>query len=222
MSGLDRPTNKPSASLPRCTLDHIVIAAPDLASGARYVEQRLGVAPQVGGEHARMGTHNLLVRLGATLYLEVIAIRRDAPVPQRPRWFDLDRRPWDAAPQLWTWVARCEDINAALTASTEPLGPHYAMSRGHLNWLITIPEDGARPLDGVGPALIEWKVEPHPAMRLADHQLQLEKLELLHPDPARVCRLLGSLGLASALEVRHAETPALRALIATPRGVREI
>lgn len=222
MSGLDRATNNPSASLPGCTLDHIVIAAPDLASGARYVEQRLGVAPQAGGEHARMGTHNLLLRLGETLYLEVIAIRPEAPAPSRPRWFDLDRRPADAVPQLWTWVARCDDIGAALAASSEPLGPPQAMSRGHLNWLISIPDDGARPLDGAGPALIEWQAEPHPARRLADHALRLDKLELRHPDPARVCRCLGSLGLAGALDVHHAETPGLRALIATPRGLREL
>ncbi|HCV79405.1 VOC family protein, partial [Pseudomonas oryzihabitans] len=51
-------------------LDHLVIVAPTLAAGARYVEERLGVALQPGGQHARMGTHNLLLGLGDG-YLEV-------------------------------------------------------------------------------------------------------------------------------------------------------
>ncbi|MBI3148647.1 MAG: VOC family protein [Betaproteobacteria bacterium] len=222
MSVADSASVDTTTSPPACTLDHIVVAAPDLASGARCVEQRLGVVPQAGGEHARIGTHNLLLRLGETFYLEVIAINAAAPAPTRPRWFDLDRRPPDATPQLWTWVARCDDIGAALAASSEPLGPPQPMSRGNLNWLISIPEDGARPLDGAGPALIEWQVEPHPARRLADHALRLEKLELRHPDPARVSRFLRSLGLAGTLDVLHAETPGLRALISTPHGLREL
>ncbi|MCD0504910.1 VOC family protein, partial [Bordetella petrii] len=54
-------------------LDHIAVAAPDLASGADWVERALGVRPQRGGAHPRMGTHNLLLRLGPDVYLEVIA-----------------------------------------------------------------------------------------------------------------------------------------------------
>ncbi len=64
-----------------CQIDHIVITAPDLGAGAELVRRSLGVMPQAGGEHARMGTHNLLLKLGDSLYLEVIAPNPNAPEP---------------------------------------------------------------------------------------------------------------------------------------------
>lgn len=67
----------------RASLDHLVVVAPTLAAGAQYVEERLGVVMQPGGKHPRMGTHNLLLRLG-DCYLEVIAPNPDAPAPTRP------------------------------------------------------------------------------------------------------------------------------------------
>jgi hypothetical protein len=50
-------------------MDHMTIAAPSLAVGVEYVRQTLGVAPQVGGEHPRMGTHNCFLKLGEKFYL---------------------------------------------------------------------------------------------------------------------------------------------------------
>ena len=37
-----------------------------------------------------MSTHNHLMRLGNSAFLEVISIDPDAPAPARTRWFDLD------------------------------------------------------------------------------------------------------------------------------------
>lgn len=76
--------------MPGCRIDHITITAPSLAAGAEFVSQTLGVLPQVGGEHPRMGTHNLLLRLGDALFLEVISPNPLVPAPARPRWFALD------------------------------------------------------------------------------------------------------------------------------------
>ncbi len=56
-----------------CEIDHLMITTVALDDGAEYVRKVLGVTPQVGGEHPRMGTHNCLVKLGETTYLEVIA-----------------------------------------------------------------------------------------------------------------------------------------------------
>ena len=72
----------------RPALDHLVIAAADLASGQRWLEERLGVPLQPGGEHALFGTHNALLNMGDA-YLEVIAVNPAAPPPARPRWFSL-------------------------------------------------------------------------------------------------------------------------------------
>jgi hypothetical protein len=62
------------AAEPRATLDHLVVAAATLADGVDYVATLTGIAPQVGGKHVAMGTHNAVLRLGERVYLEVIAI----------------------------------------------------------------------------------------------------------------------------------------------------
>lgn len=208
--------------MPHCLIDHLTVTAPSLAAGAEFVRDTLGVAPQPGGEHPRMGTHNLLLRLGDALFLEVIAANPAAPAPGRPRWFALDELTPQSVPTLATWVARTADIRAAAAASTEALGAIEPMSRGALDWLITIPADGALPLGGVAPALIEWHTDQHPATGLQDHGLALAGLELCHPDPERVTRLLRSLGLADAVTVSAAAKPAVVAHIDTPQGRRRL
>lgn len=205
-----------------CLIDHLTVTAPTLACGADFVQRALGVLPQKGGEHPRMGTHNLLLRLGENMFLEVIASDPQAMPPCRPRWFALDSVQPDSAPRLATWVARTNDIGAALAASAEPLGAIEPMSRGLLNWLITIPVDGGLPLNGIAPALIEWQAEAHPATKLEDHGLSLAKLELFHPEPMRIERLLHSLGLAGVVAVSSAaqRAPYLLAHINTAQGLR--
>jgi len=207
----------------RCLIDHITVTAPTLEGGAEFVRQALGVAPQLGGEHPRMGTHNFLLRLGDSLFLEVIAPNPNAPSPARPRWFGLDTLRPNSAPRLSAWVARTPDIHATASACSEALGNVEPMSRGTLNWLITIPNDGSLPLNGIAPALIEWQATVHPAARLQDHGLSLAKLELFHPEPERISRLLRSLGLEGPLSVaspRGECTASMIAHINTPQGLR--
>lgn len=207
----------------RSFIDHITVTAWSLEAGAVFVRDALGVLPQSGGAHPRMATHNMLLRLGEAMFLEVIAPDPGAQAPARPRWFDLDGLSVASRPSLSTWVVRCGDIRAALAAAGEPLGEIEPMSRGALDWFITIPADGSLPLQGCAPALIEWHTDIHPAAGLEDKGLSLAGLEILHPDPGRVSRLLSALQLDGAVEVRAAPpgTPAhLRAHISTPRGLR--
>lgn len=206
-------------------IDHLVVAAPDLEAGADFVQRRLGVTPQAGGEHARMGTHNLLVKLGDSVYLEVIAANPDAPGPGRPRWFELDELKPDAPPGLATWVARTDDIRSAVAASSEPLGDVETMSRGALEWLITIPPDGRLPFGGVAPALIEWRTAHHPAATLRETGCTLLRLEAFHPDAPRISALLRSIsfeGPISVAPVAADRRPALVAHIQTPNGPRTL
>lgn len=65
-------------------IDHLVVAAVDLAGGARWIEERLGVALDAGGRHEVFGTHNRVLSLGPERYLEVIAVDPEAPPPARP------------------------------------------------------------------------------------------------------------------------------------------
>ena len=209
----------------RCQLDHITVTAPTLAQGAAFVRHALGVELQPGGEHPRMGTHNLLLRLGDRQFLEVIAPNPDAPRPARPRWFALDTLRADAEARLSNWVARTDDIRLAAAASPEALGPVETMTRGAPQWLITIPADGSLPLGGTAPALIEWQTPGHPASRLQDVGCSLRRFELFHPEPERVRTLLAALGLAQAVVVSPLPTgaaPHLVAQILTPTGLRTI
>jgi hypothetical protein len=206
-----------------CCIDHITVTAPTLQAGADFVRQQLGVTPQPGGSHPRMGTHNLLLRLGDGLFLEVIAPDPLAPAPGRPRWFGLDRMTAKTLPGLATWVVRTDDIQGASTLCPEPLGAIEPMSRGSLNWYITIPADGTVPLDGVAPALIEWQTDVHPAATLEDVGISLVQLEIFHPAPQRLTRLLSAIGATGPIVVStlpDGGVPHLVATLSTPHGPR--
>ena len=206
-------------------VDHIVVVAPSLEAGGAFIQRRLGVQPQQGGEHVRMGTHNLVLRLGDTMYLEVISINPQAPSPPRPRWFELDRLSAQSEPRLACWVARTTDLPASLAASSEYLGHGESMSRGSLEWSIAVPEDGSLPLNGAAPHLIQWNTVDHPASHMQDHGCRLVRLELFHPEPKRLQALLDSLHFAEpavAVSVETAQIPGLVAHIETPQGLRSI
>ena len=167
-----------------------------------------------------MGTHNLLLRLGDALFLEVIAANPLAGQPARPRWFALDTLAPQSAAALATWVVRTDDIHSKVQAASEALGNIEPMSRGTLDWLITIPVDGSLPLDGVAPALIEWHSDEHPARKLDDQGLSLVKLELFHPTPERIANLLQSLAVEAPVAILPGPASRLVAHIQTPRGLR--
>src|SRR5512139_3403877 len=122
-------------SMLRSHIDHLAITAASLQAGVEYVHLSLGVSPQVGGEHPRMGTHNCLLKLGENFYLEVISINPNTPQPARSRWFQLDEPDPSQPIRLATWIARTDDIYAATIASPIPLGKVEHMSRGQMNWL---------------------------------------------------------------------------------------
>lgn len=136
--------------MPQSFLDHLVVTAPSLEAGAAFVSKTLGAFPQAGGEHPGMASHNVLLRLGKSMYLEVISPNPAAPPPDRPRLFALDDLGPHSPPRLSTWVIRTSDIHGAVAAASEPLGPVEPMSRGTLNWLLTVPADGSVPLNGAG------------------------------------------------------------------------
>ena len=205
-----------------CAIDHLVITAPSLAAGTKMLHEALGIWPQLGGEHARMGTHNTLLRLGEKLYLEVIAIDPAVAKPNRPRWFRLGELTAQSTPRLATWVARCADIHAAHAACGGIHGEIATMSRGDLNWLISIPEDGSMPFDGVAPSLIQWQSPQHPASRLEDRGCSLVSLKGFHPDAARINDLLRHLGCASEIYVEEDQRAHLVAEIQTPHGLRTL
>jgi hypothetical protein len=225
----------------RAHIDHITITAPSLAVGVEYVRQALGVVPQAGGEHPRMGSHNCLLKLGDTVFLEVISINPDAPPPSRPRWFELDQPDLNRYPRLAMWVARTNDIQAAVKASPVFPGDVEPMTRRQLEWLITIPKDGSLPLQGVAPTLIQWHTETHPSCTLQDLGCSLVRLEGFHAEAEKVNSMLQSIGFQGQFSVSavhslrsplltgdqrecnaNAERPYLVAHIQTPTGLRRL
>jgi len=204
--------------VPPTVIDHVVVTSPDLEAGATWLDKRLGVPVAGGGAHARMATHNRVVRTGESTYAEVIAIDPAAPAPDRPRWFDLDHA---QETHLATWVLRSPDIAATASASTEAPGAVTEMARDALTWRITLPADGGLPLDGVGPHIIEWDGDPV-ALRLPASEARLISLTLAHPDVDRVRRHLDSLGAVGPIAVSADLTPHLIAAYHTPAGPRII
>lgn len=213
----------------RSELDHLVVASARLDDGIDWVEQRLGVRPQPGGQHVAMGTHNALLRLGPRCYLEVIAIDPDGATPVRPRWFALDEPAMQArlagGPALITWVLRCESL-ATACARVPDLGEILSMARGDFRWQIAVPEDGSLPWGGVLPAAIQWAAgaegeEMHPCLRLPESGCELLELKLAHP-----AAVLGTAGIVSMFRELRVVGPVdlksgpvhLGALIRTPGG----
>lgn len=216
-------------------VDHLVVLAQDLASGAAWCERTLGVAPAAGGAHPLMGTHNRLVNLSGPAhpraYLEIIAINPGA-TPELPmgskRWFDMDSAALQAqvaqhGPQLIHWVAAVPDAAAARAALAaqglergEILSASRATPQGLLQWRITVRPDGQRLMGGCLPTLIEWGAQ-HPCDTLPASGATLQALALQHPDAAvlgAACQALG-LGQVAIQSGPHARTTAT---LATPRG----
>jgi len=209
----------------RCHIDHITITAPSLPVGVEFVVRTLGVTPQVGGEHPRMGTHNFLLKLGDSVFLEVISPNPNAPKPERRRWFELDNQKSNTPPRLATWVARTTDIHSTLAACSERLGDIEPLSRGQLSWLMTVPSDGSLPLNGIAPTLIEWHTETHIATKLQDVGCSFVRLEAFHPEAHRISALLKSISVEGEISVAPlpaGEQPYLVAYIQTPSGLRKL
>ncbi|WP_299430714.1 VOC family protein [uncultured Meiothermus sp.] len=195
-------------------LDHIVVAAETLEQGLEYVQTTLAVElPPAGGKHPLMGTHNRLLNLGNGVYLEIIAIDPEALAPGRPRWFGLDR--FVGGPRLLTWVAR---TGALERYQSLELGTVSKASRGDLEWLIAIPEDGRLHLGGAVPYLIQWG-QNHPTDTLPDVGCRLVELMILHPQPEQVGQVLQKLGLEN-LRLKRSERPELMASVQTPGGLK--
>ncbi len=177
---------------PSLALDHLVVAAATLDQGVAWCEQALGHAPQAGGRHAFMGTHNRILSIRSArfprAYLEVIAIDPDGVVPARPRWFGLDepalRSALEAGPRLIHWVARCDDVRAVAAgfraAGFDPgdiVNAERATPQGLLRWQISVRPDGRRLAHGAVPMLIEWG-DVHPSSSLPASGCALVAFEL--------------------------------------------
>src|SRR3546814_18430750 len=59
-------------------------------------------------------------------------------------------------------------FRSACAASPLSLGNIEAMTRGELQWKISIPADGRLAMQGIAPALIQWETDTNPAGGMPD------------------------------------------------------
>lgn len=202
------------------SLDHLAVVCRTIEEGTSYVEAVLGVEMSPGGQHPAMGTHNTLVSLGPSAYLEVIAIDPEAPNPDHPRWFNLDN--YDGPPRIMNWICATDDLDDALDAAPDGSGEPMELSRGDMAWQMAVPPDGVLPFDGAMPALIEWETEMHPNRRLPDHGLRLSRLDVFHPEAEALMAAFPALYNLAEVAILEGPEKRLIASISTPEGMRVI
>jgi len=203
-------------------VDHILYGTPRLEQGMREIEEMLGVKPIRGGRHPDFGTHNALLSLGKTTYLEIIAPDPDLTQPPRGTLFDLDQLEQS---RLITWVLRSELIEELIEKAEEGglnLGELTSGSRRkpdgtELTWRSTDPYQ--MPLDGTVPFLISWGLTPHPASG-SPKAGKLVGLRVEHPDPPSVRKALDVLRVD--MLVREGPRMALVATVQTDDGEVEV
>jgi len=203
-------------------VDHLVYATPDLNRGVEEIEKLLGVRATPGGQHPGRGTRNALIALGPATYLEIIAPDPEQPPPETPRPFGIDGL---KGSRLVAWAAKGVDLERLRDEAARKgarLGNVMSGSRRRpdgvlLSWRYTDPKTVLA--DGLVPFFIDWGQSPHPANTAAPGA-SLIALRAEHPDAQRVQRLLRELGLD--LPVQSGATPALVAIIDSPRGRVEL
>lgn len=145
-------------------LDHIVLAAPDLAGAKERFQRDTGVAPVDGGPHVGLGTRNALVSFGGGQYLEIIA-----PDPEQVGGDFSAALARLGEPELLHWAVRVEALEdlaqRARGCGFEP-GEIRRTSRAQpsgelLVWeLMGLVGHGS---GGFVPFFIDWLDSPHPA-----------------------------------------------------------
>ena len=162
-------------------IDHLVFGCDDLQDGTSFLEQTLGVGFAGGGKHTLMATHNRLLKLQDSIYFEAIAIDHEAVQKHgnigRKRWFSLDedrtKERLAQSPRPLTWVVAVEDIYDTVSRCGYDAGKITAMTRGDLEWMLTIPEDGTLVEDGLLPGFIQWPGGRNPANKLPESGTRL-------------------------------------------------
>ncbi|HEV7260246.1 MAG TPA: VOC family protein [Bosea sp. (in: a-proteobacteria)] len=208
-------------------LDHLTVIAPDLTEGVAHVRACLDLDVPFGQRHQYMGSHNHLLQLGGSVYLEIVALDPAGRSPGRARWFGLDdqkslRAAWDTGRRLRGWVARTHAIDAVLAGRSALFGRKVALPFGAPVFDFAIPDDGSLPLDGVLPSLIDRRGKPRSMATMADLGARLESFVLEHPDPAAISKLYEDFIVDRPPEIRAGPELCYRAQIETAAGTREL
>ena len=183
-------------------IDHFVIAAITLEAGVKYIEKKLGVTMPFGGTHQKMATHNHLMRIGESVFLELIAINPDIKPQREPRWYNLDNQEMQnriaEQPKLITWVIRTDNLEQSIKTANIPISDIETVSRGNLTWKITVPEDGSLQEEGIFPTIIQWPENVKPWEQMKDLGIKFDKATLYHPSLDQLQQNLKNIGLSDS------------------------
>lgn len=208
-------------------IDHLVIGAISLAQGVDYVKKVLGVNMPFGGVHEITGTHNHLMQLGDSLFLEVIALNPQAANQARLSWYGLDNENVQCSiknqPRLLTWVVNTADISALIDNNDFNFGKPTLISRGRLSWYFGLPDDGNLFEHGTLPYVLAWNTNKHPAANMVNLGCKLKKLDIYHPNADQLEKILSSIGAVELVYLHQTSKPAhIIATIDTPSGLKQL
>ncbi|WP_377839014.1 VOC family protein [Bosea sp. UC22_33] len=209
------------------TLDHLTVIAPTLAEGVAHVRECLDLDVPFGQRHVYMGTHNHLLQLGDTIYLEIVALDPEGVNPGRARWFGLDdrkqvRRDWDAGRRLRGWVARADPIDDVLKDREAIFGRKVGLPMDAPAFDFAVPDDGSLPWGGAAPSLIDRRGKARSMASIADLGARLRGFSLEHPEADAIAALLLELGAERAPVITYGPELRYRAQLDTPAGLKEL
>ncbi len=203
-------------------LDHLVYAVPDLELACTAFAAASGVEPVIGGRHLLRGTHNALVRIGESSYLEFLAPDPEADPALRPRWMGIDALD---GPAITRWCVRTSDLEG-LSRTIQTVNPALGeISEGQrtlpdgreLRWRMTLPL--ATPKVHLLPFGITWAdMEAHPTQRL-ERGCALEQLDFVGPDGAASNHIFRELRLGENYAVAVAKEARILVTLRTPLGL---
>jgi len=197
-------------------LDHVIYVVPDLAAGAKFIEDLTGVTPTYGGEHSNGVTANYLVALGQCLYMEIVGPKEGLTIED----FGEPRRSTYRTAHVAGFAVRLKlDKDLSLLSEEARLAFGPAVNEGgrakpdgsRLSWRTTgMPQVKLGP--GTFQFAIEWLEGEHPSLS-APTGIELQQLVIAGVGEG--LPRLNSLGLVTA----HSDAPAdLKLVLQTPKG----
>jgi hypothetical protein len=202
-------------------VDHIQVAASDLAAGSRAVAELTGVTPQVGGVHPGRGTANALMSLGPRTYLEVIT-----PAPGQPATTPMAQELAGVKGiGVRTFAVAASDLDTVAAAARKaglgvdgPTPGSRQTPQGQLlKWRALTPTS---PEFGLFiPFFIDWGDTVHPATT-SPAGAKFTRLRVIHPKAAELRRIYAALGLD--IEVTQGAEPQMILEISGPKGAATI
>lgn len=201
-------------------IDHVILGVNDLERGIEELFRLTGVRAVFGGAHPGRGTHNALISLGGSQYLEILAPN---PKDESPRWIGELQSLTTLTPV--GWAARGEDL-PALQKSLQSQGVQTGEVRpgerkrpdgSRLAWRTL---EIASPSSDLIPFFIEWDAgSAHPSAT-SPTGCKLTGFTLEDPAPDAVRKTLQAAGLG--VEVRQGKDSGIRISLACPKGNVEL